>query len=198
MHCTSLCLPPLPIISQPQYLSKILDTNQMPQKNMKQKLWIMSMVWVLLLCFNIAFLSNYWMHSVMAEENDTICIKIGMICFNFSICCFFVPQRKWMLKHSTREVHLQLHPQNRKRHCFSQLLSPVYSAKTRITVETLHCRRKEPHWCRRQRGWRGRLIETVTKQEQTDRQSLFRHWHVFPPTTRTWDGSKPAFFPQDQ
>ena len=49
--------------------------------------------------------------------------------------------RKWMQHHGKKEKYLQMHNQNRGRHCFPWSLSPGKHGTTGETVETLHCKR---------------------------------------------------------
>lgn len=61
---------------------------------------------------------------------------------------------------------------------------------------------KEPRWRRRQRGWKGAVIETrVNRGTFTQWRELLccdnvcaPSWYVFPLTTGTWDGSNPCIF----
>ena len=73
--------------------------------------------------------------------------------------------RAWLLQwcsekgqrsnYATKEARLPLCKQNRKRHYFNWSLSPGYSGTTGITVENLHCKRKEPVDGGGKKGWGG-------------------------------------------
>lgn len=79
------------------------------------------------------------------------------------------------------------------------------------TVKTHSSKEKDMRRWRRQRGWRGRAMETEGKQGVNRREmesswwrapvwcvkSLFLCWYVIPFTSRTWDCSTPAFSPLD-